>query len=192
MSKSFYFLCLVLVTISCCQDHGVEPITVVPNCDNLDCPILTEFFGVGLMNGQCWSADATYIDPLSSSSLSITLGKNEINGIGENLRFIINDVTNLADTIWLGWTDVTMPVPNVAEARYFYTESHSSAGKFDFAPDSELTYSDFLIIDYINEDTSIVEGHFQVNFSRKLVSNLVVNAPDSMNLQCGQFKSKEF
>lgn len=183
---------LAVLTLSCKEEMTIDkPQQSELRCEEIECSIVADFYGVGIMQNDCWTADASYIDLLSSSSLSITLGKNEINGIGENLRFVINDVTDLADTIWLGWTDVTIPAPNIAEARYFYTEGHSSAGKFDFEPYSELTSKDFLIIDYINEDTSIVEGRFQVYFTRKIMSSFVPNAPEEMNIRCGRFKSKE-
>lgn len=93
--------------------------------------------------------------------------------------------------IWFGWIDVMMLVFNIVEVRYFYIEGYFFVGKFDFEFYLEFMFKDFLIIDYINEDMSIVEGCFQVNFIRKIMSSFVFNVLEEMIIRCGRFKLKE-
>lgn len=186
-------LLICAVLLSCCKndDDIVEQPYDKLDCTQVDCPISQEFYGVGMMNDACWKSDFAVLEPVSSFSLAISLNKNEINGIREGLTISINKKTELLDTIWLGWADFANQVPNLAYARYSYSEGNSSAGKFDFAPDVPVTKEDFLVIDFINEDTSIVEGRFQLRFSRRSVSSFVTHAPDSMRFQCGKFRAKE-
>ncbi|WP_282776190.1 hypothetical protein [Phaeodactylibacter xiamenensis] len=198
MKEQLYLLNMILFSflISCCNDDDMmikEPDDMVVDCTEMDCSTQEDFYGVGVMNGECWESDFSQLEIFDSSwKLMITLGKEESNGIDGRLFFIINELTNLSDTIWLGFSYSNVSTPNlIASVGYTYLEDHSIVGDFDFSSDDELTYNDFLIIDYFNQDTSIVEGHFQVRFPQRSVNHFV-NAPDSMNIQCGRFRVSEF
>ncbi|NBC06400.1 MAG: hypothetical protein GVY26_04320 [Bacteroidetes bacterium] len=197
MKEQLYFLNMMLFSflISCCNDDDMmikEPDDMVVDCTEMDCPTQEDFYGVGVMNGECWIADNTELEINTPSAMMlVNLRKYESNSIDGYLYFIINKLTDLNDTIWLGFSYSNVPIPNVARTKYTYLEDHSIVGDFDFSSDDELTYNDFLIIDYFNQDTSIVEGHFQVRFPQRSVNHFV-NAPDSMNIQCGRFRVSEF
>ncbi|WP_421947190.1 hypothetical protein [Phaeodactylibacter xiamenensis] len=197
MKEQLYFLNLILFSflISCCNDDDMmikEPDGMVVDCSEMDCSTQEDFYGVGVMNEECWIADNTELEINTPSAMMlVNLRKYESNSIDGYLYFIINKLTDLNDTIWLGFSYSNVPIPNVARTKYTYLEDHSIVGDFDFSPDDELTYNDFLIIDYFNQDTSIVEGHFQVRFPQRSVNHFV-NAPDSMNIQCGRFRVSEF
>ncbi|WP_425420554.1 hypothetical protein [Phaeodactylibacter xiamenensis] len=197
MKEQLYFLNLILFSflISCCNDDDMmikEPDGMVVDCSEMDCSTQEDFYGVGVMNEECWIADNTELEiNTPSAMILVNLRKYESNSIDGYLYFIINKLTDLNDTIWLGFSYSNVPIPNVARTKYTYLEDHSIVGDFDFSPDDELTYNDFLIIDYFNQDTSIVEGHFQVRFPQRSVNHFV-NAPNSMNIQCGRFRVSEF
>jgi hypothetical protein len=197
MKEQLYFLNMILFSflISCCNDDDMmikEPDGMVVDCSEMDCSTQEDFYGVGVMNEECWIADNTELEINTPSAMMlVNLRKYESNSIDGYLYFIINKLTDLNDTIWLGFSYSNVPIPNVARTKYTYLEDHSIVGDFDFSPDDELTYNDFLIIDYFNQDTSIVEGHFQVRFPQRSVNHFV-NAPDSMNIQCGRFRVSEY
>lgn len=197
MKEQLYFLNMILFSflISCCNDDDMmikEPDGMVVDCTEMDCSTHEDFYGVGVMNAECWIADNTELEINTPSAMMlVNLRKYESNSIDGYLYFIINKLTDLNDTIWLGFSYSNVPIPNVARTKYTYLEDHSIVGDFDFSPDDELTYNDFLIIDYFNQDTSIVEGHFQVRFPQRSVNHFV-NAPDSMNIQCGRFRVSEY
>ena len=197
MKEQLYFLNMILFSflISCCNDDDMmikEPDDMVVDCTEMDCSTQEDFYGVGVMNEECWIADNTELEINTPSAMMlVNLRKYESNSIDGYLYFIINKLTDLNDTIWLGFSYSNVPIPNVARTKYTYLGDHSIVGDFDFSPDNELTYNDFLIIDYFNQDTSIVEGHFQVRFPQRSVNHFV-NAPDSMNIQCGRFRVSEF
>ena len=194
MKKLSCFLLAVLL-YSCDKDKAAPALPV--GCEEMECPVTEEFYGVGLMNGACWAADGaiiTYPSSASSvSSFSIRLFGGEVNGISEALFLSINRVTTLQDTIWIGSnSSFTNPRPNVAHTWYSYMEGHSVAGGFKFGVGTEVTYNDYLLIDYFNADTSIVEGRFEVRFPERSVSGFVTHAPDTMNIRCGKFRAKAF
>jgi hypothetical protein len=197
MKEQLYFLNMILFSflISCCNDDDMminEPDGMVVDCTEMDCSTQEDFYGAGVMNEECWIADNTELEINTPSAMMlVNLRKYESNSIDGYLYFIINKLTDLNDTIWLGFSYSNVPIPNVARTKYTYLEDHSIVGDFDFSPDDELTYNDFLIIDYFNQDTSIVEGHFQVRFPQRSVNHFV-NAPDSMNIQCGRFRVSEY
>jgi hypothetical protein len=192
MKKLLYLLTLSSVFFIGCKDDAlvVQPSPVTPNCEQVDCVPTAEFYGMGLMNGNCWQATWAIIDSLASPYLAIILSGGESNGIGELLYITVNNVTNLRDTIWLGGAYSNQVIPNLANTWYSYTEDHSIAGSFSFKPTDALTYKDFLLIDYFNADTTIVEGRFQVRFPHRSINNFVTHAPDSMRIECGRFRAQ--
>jgi hypothetical protein len=189
MKKLSCFLLAVLL-YSCDKDKAAPALPM--DCAEMDCPVTEEFYSVGLMNGECRAAKAVKTAFSSTFSFSIRLFGGEVNGISEELTFSINPMTTLQDTIWLGWNSFTNPRPNVAHTWYSYMEDHSVAGEFKFGVGTEVTYNDFLLIDYFNADTSIVEGRFEVRFPERSVSGFVTHAPDTMHIRCGKFRAKAF
>jgi len=188
MKKLSCFLLAVLL-YSCDKDKAAPALPV--DCAEMECPVTEEFYGVGLMNGECWVADGAVIDTFSRVNFLIILAGAEFDGITENLLFSISRAAELQDTIWLGWNrSFTNPRPNVADTWYSYMEDHSVAGEFKFGVGTEVTYNDYLLIDYFNADTSIVEGRFEVRFPERSVNSFVTHAPDSMHIRCGKFRAK--
>jgi hypothetical protein len=184
MKKLSLLFCPVLLML-CCEDNVVPQPSLPPPpppCLEVECETEDEFFGKAIMNGECWVADYTTF----RYGKTIRLGMFEIDGIGEKLSIGLGDNTDLKDTIWLG-SPAGHGHLNIGSAYYGYNEFHSSAGGFDFPYPHPLTYEDFLIIDYFNADTSILEGHFQVRFPNRSVVSFV-NAPDTMRLGCGSFR----
>jgi hypothetical protein len=181
---------LFALAFFCCDDDDGIPEPPPPppvfNCEEVSCEPHEEFYGKCVMNQWCWIADGIFVD-YSPSRMILTFGKNEVDGIGERLSIKIYSNTNLQDTIWIGTTDSGNPEPNIAPTYYGYTEDGGSAGTFNFMFGQELTYEDYLLIDYYNADTSIIEGQFQVRFPERAV-NSYVNAPDTMRLSCGSFR----
>ena len=51
------------------------------------------------------------------------------------------------------------------------------------------TKEDYMIIDYVNEDTTEIAGRFQVAFTKRSVG-LPIDIPPSMAITCGTFKVK--
>jgi hypothetical protein len=182
-------LLLTLLFLGCKDD---EPTVQTPtaDCEDVACPAATqEFYGTGLMNGACWEAAWVGIDTFSTTELNIVMTETAVDGIYGRLYLIVNQVTNLLDTIWIGGDSNNM-TPNLAYAWFYYIEDHSIVGDFTFRPLDVLTYKDFLLIDYFNADTTIVEGRFQVHFPRRLINPFVTHAPDSMRIECGRFRAR--
>jgi hypothetical protein len=69
---------------------------------------------------------------------------------------------------------------------YIYSEPSGVSGSFRIPP-GQGTKNDFLIIDYYNADTTILEGRFQCTFKEGSAASWV-NAPDSLVLTDGSFK----
>lgn len=192
MEKLIYFTLILLSCLFACREDDemvLEPETSELNCSDLDClQAEEEYYSYGLMNAECWAADGTYLEVKSNGDLKLVMAKLPTNGINEELRFFVNNITDLNDTIWLGWSYSSIPEPNLSNVGYYYMEDHSSAGRFSFSPDIDLTFNDYLLIDYFNSDTSIVEGRFHVSFPENSVAGFVTHAPDSMQIKCAQFK----
>jgi hypothetical protein len=180
-------LLLVIIILSCCgEDDEAIPQPMIKDCTELDCPHEDEFYGKAVMNDESWLADWIYTD-LTSSSLAVFLLKAGPDNIGEQLVFTIYNNSNWQDTIWLGSPYSNDPPPNFARAIYDYSEGHSSVGYFRFNTGDPPTGDDYLLIDDVNADTTIIEGRFQVRFPIRSV-NSYVTAPDTMRLGCGRFR----
>lgn len=190
MIKHPFSLLFFLVFVACCKEPIIDTNKEELHCEEVECPILDEFYGAGLLNGECWYAEKGWIDSTSRNNLTILLTKHEIDGFIDELAFLINKETNINDTIWLGWAYSNNSTPNLARVEYYYIEGHSIVGDFSFEVGSPLTYKDYLLIDYINAYTTIVEGRFQVKLPHRRVNNFVTHAPDTMNITCGSFKAK--
>lgn len=180
-------LLIIILTISCCgEDDDAIPQPVVNDCTELDCPHEKEFFGKAIMNDECWVADWTN-SSITPSRLAIFLLKAGPDNIGEQLIFTIYNNSSWEDTIWLSRPYSNNPPPNVASVIYDYSEGHSSVGQFRFNTGDPPTGDDYLLIDDVNTDTTIIEGRFQVRFPIRSV-NSYVTAPDTMRLGCGSFR----
>lgn len=73
---------------------------------------------------------------------------------------MINNEIDFLDIIWLGWVDFLNFIFGIGYFVYFYSEGNFLVGKFDFVLGLLVIKEDFLVIDFINEDISIVEGWF--------------------------------
>jgi hypothetical protein len=187
--KNLLLLLLPLMMLSCCEDDDAVPQPAIPPpCVEVACETEDEFFGKAIRNGECWKADTAFFFK-SSTKTSIYLDDVPINGIEEGLIVSFFHNANLEDTLWFDINDFRDPAPHIASARYSYREFHGVAGSFSFLFGHELTYEDYLLIDYFNADTSIIEGHFQVYFPDGSV-NSYINAPDSMRFGCGSFRAR--
>lgn len=70
---------------------------------------------------------------------------------------------------------------------YFaYTEDDQFFGSFKI-PGGEGTKEDYLLIDYVNEDTTEIAGRFQVKFT-KIGEALPIEVPTSLIISCGTFR----
>lgn len=179
---------LLILTIACNKREGIEPVPDEVNCEDTGCTVDEDFYSVGLLNGACWVPPFIGISPLSEGYITIIFSEPAINGIRGELIFDIDKkMTDLQDTIWLGkpWNGSSL---NSAAATYIYWEGTSIAGRFNFEIGTPLTYDDYMLIDYFNADTSVVEGRFQLRFPKRDVNSFVTHAPDSMHIQCGQFR----
>ena len=186
--KKFQICLLFFAFLSCCDDDDTVPQPPTPPaCLEVVCETEEEFFAKAIRNSECWIADYVRWDG-SGSSIDFFQGRPD--NITEGLSFPLNRNTDLSDTIWLGFTNSGNPAPNIVSGKYIYFDLHVIYGSFKFEYGSEPTYRDYLLIDYFNADTSILEGHFQVNFPP---ANPIpfVNPPDSMRLGCGSFRVKE-
>ncbi|WP_367391451.1 hypothetical protein [Lewinella sp. LCG006] len=188
--KKFQICLLFFAFLSCCDDDDAVPQPPPPPaCLEVVCETEEEFYGKAIMNGECWVADEVRLYGDEGVNF-IDLNKNQVNDIRQGLSIEIIKNANLHDTLWIGLANSDNPEPNLALTYYGYFDSHSSVGEFDFAFGTELTFEDYLLIDYFNADTSIIEGRFQVRFPNRSV-NSFVNAPDSMLLGCGSFRVKK-
>ena len=185
--KKLLLLLLPVMYFSCCDDDAVPQPPPPPACLEVVCETEEEFFGKAIRNSECWIAD--YVKFRGPGS-SIYLYQERPDGFTERLSFPLNRNTDLSDTIWLGFTNSGNPSPHIVYANYGYNTDHGVLGGFIFEYGSAPSYEDFLIIDYFNADTSILEGHFQVNFPPADPIPFV-NPPDSMRLGCGSFRVKK-
>jgi hypothetical protein len=137
------------------------------------------------LNGECTVALYTRFNK-SSLGLRIQGGLPRSASIGEGFSCLIFPGMDLADTLWLGRTDTFSPTSGIASGRYFYVEEDTSVGTFEFERDV-IDPESYLIIDYFNADTTVLEGRFQCRFTDRSV-NSFVGAPDTLQLSCGSFK----
>ena len=192
------FLAVVLFSLllaSCRKDKDGTPETASAgvDCETVSCPAPADFYGTGLMNGECWSTEWTVYDRIMSNDHYIILGFNVVNGIGQKLLFDISHNANLQDTVWLARGNIDDSQPNIGQAWYSYNEGHSNAGTFDFTKNAPPTYEDYLLIDYFNEDTTLLEGRFKIRFTHRSVSAFIEEiAPDSMRFECGRFRVEQY
>ena len=193
MRKAAIYLLFATFIAACGEDDDTIPQPPVPPvvaCEEVECTHEDEFFGKAIMNGECWKTEWTlYL--LDDSVLDISLGLPHSVGIGEMLTIRVNPDSDLNDTLWLSSPINIDPPANNAFTIYTYIETDAIAGHFQLPVDAPPTGEDYLLFDYINEDTSILEGRFQVNFPIRGV-NSYVNAPDSMRLECGAFRVERF
>jgi hypothetical protein len=192
MKESVFYILLVIL-LGCCQDDDTDLMPKEIDCQDIDCVIEDEFYASGLLNSECWTTNTLAINPLSESDLIIAIGDREINGIRSELNLSFEKAkTNLEDTIWLSRQTGGSVPSNSGTAQYIYWEDHTPVGRFNLSANVPYIPTDYLLIDYYNADTSILEGRFQLKFTERDVSSFVTHAPDSMEIKCGSFKIEDF
>lgn len=162
MNKQLFLYVIACLLFFSCQK---EKITSEPegsdthstiDCTVEECDIEEDFYWKGFINGECWTTIEGRLDP-NTHRMLITLFGEKRNGIDEFLHLIIYHNTDLRDTIWIGWNHSSVLYPNIARASYNYSEGgDTDLGEFEFSLADELTREDYLLIDYVNEDTTII------------------------------------
>ncbi len=188
MKKTILLIIISAMTLTACQKENTgtnEPTRI--NCEEIVCESEEAFFATCLINEECKEAVGAGFLYSSNNNILIILGIDQVNGIGEQLFISVSEEADLDSKISLGWNNGSRS-PQIVHAWYQYSQGASVAGYFEFEKSDELQEEDYLIIDYYNGDTTILEGHFQVNFPHKRVSSFVTHAPDSMRIECGQFR----
>jgi hypothetical protein len=84
--------------------------------------------------------------------------------MGESLYITLSPSTDLRDTIWLMHPNSPERRANTVRASYAYFEDHSVVGNFKLDKDAPFTGEDYLLIDYVNADTTLLEGRFSGTF----------------------------
>jgi len=91
MKEQLYFLKIILFSflVSCCNDDDMmmkEPDGMAVDCTEMDCSTPGDFYGVGVMNEECWIADNTELEINTPSAMMlVNLRKYESNSIDGNL-----------------------------------------------------------------------------------------------------------
>ncbi|MEO0683770.1 MAG: hypothetical protein AAFY76_01650 [Cyanobacteria bacterium J06649_11] len=184
---------LLILLFSSCQKGDFQQRLGEIDCAEVDCMIADDFYGSGLLNGECWTTRFVGIGPFPGRDLDIILGDPEVNGHRGELHLTFDKTTtDLQDTIWLGRQPTGHGPSNSGTAQYIYWEDHTPVGRFKFILNAPFTYDDYLLIDSYNIDTSILSGRFNLRFTERDVSSFVHHAPDSMNIKCGSFRVEEF
>lgn len=188
--KTILLLSLVSLLSTSCNKEKIKLRTDVPViCGEVACETSKPFFAKALFNRECNIFGGAYFRK-ESTELSMSFGNGFVPHISEGLSIRIYDNTDLKDTIWLGFNSPYERIPGIAWATYHYINLDAYYGDFRFDREDSLTYEDYLLIDYFNEDTTIIEGRFQVRFPRRNVANLA-HVPDTMRWDCGEFRIEE-
>ena len=82
--------------------------------------------------------------------------------------------------MWIEAFDVTSSFTDRVILNYSYQDYSGLSGGFGI-PTGQGTKDDYLIIDYYNADTSILEGRFQCKFKEGSAASWV-NVPDGLEL----------
>lgn len=162
-----------------CNKMEMPSTHVKPICDHI------EYHGTYLFNNECRSPE---LNVFRSASNRFYIQLIKTGPISEDLTFTISKKSNLEDTLFLETLPGFIPSLEKADVLYSYIEG-GIVGSWEI-PNGSGTKQDFLIIDYFNEDTTIIEGRFQCKFQTRDV-NSFVNAPDTLNISCGSFKLKK-
>jgi hypothetical protein len=175
--KLFFRLVIICVLFqSCCKEEMPPPI---PPCEHDDFHVTYRF------NDSC--VTETFVQfSKDGEDFAIKSGRTHSEEIAQFLNILILEESNLNDTLWIEGFDVTSSFTDRVIFTYSYVESSGISGGFRIRP-GQGTKDDYLIIDYYNADTTILEGRFQCKFKEGSAASWV-NAPDSLKLSEGSFK----
>ncbi|MFT6336512.1 MAG: hypothetical protein ACI86M_000968 [Saprospiraceae bacterium] len=173
--KLLFRLIIVSIFFQSCGKEVVPP--PLPPCEHDDFHVSFRF------NGSCETQ--VYVDFSDYGDyFSIESGRSHIEEILQFLSIDISKESILNDTLWIGTETHTLS--RLRSIKYRYQEAGGVSGTFSIPP-SQGTKEDYLIIDYYNADTTILEGRFQCTFKERSAASWV-NAPDSLVLTDGSFK----
>jgi hypothetical protein len=141
------------------------------------------FHAVFLKNGECFTS--------VNSEFWFDGGRialNFYNGslINETLLISLDFNSNFKDTLWLETFNALNPDPLKARILYSYSQDDQLLAGWRI-PAGKGTKEDFLVIDYFNEDTTIIEGRFQCRFQENWNGG-AIEIPDSLVITCGSFR----
>ncbi|MGK0314749.1 MAG: hypothetical protein ACI86M_000969 [Saprospiraceae bacterium] len=175
--KLLYKLVIVSIFFQSCGKEEVPP--PLPPCDHDDFHVSFRF------NGMCESQ--VFIDYSKlGDNFSIYSGRSYTEDLAQFLHIKVFKESNLKDTLWIEAFDVSSSFTDRVKVTYHYSGPNGLSGSFSIPP-GQGTKEDYLIIDYYNADTTILEGRFQCTFKEGSAASWV-NAPDSLVLTDGSFK----
>jgi hypothetical protein len=142
------------------------------------------FHAVFLKNGECYySVNSTFRTGIGGQ---IALDIYDGSLISESLSIYLNPSSDFGDTLWLETLNLLNPQPSKAYVLYAYTQDDQLFAGWTI-PAGKGTKEDFLVIDYFNEDTTIIEGRFQCRFQESWNGG-AIEIPDSLVISCGSFR----
>jgi hypothetical protein len=141
------------------------------------------FHAVFLKNGECFNSVNS---KFRFDGGDIALRFRNGNLINESLLIYINPNYDFEDTLWLESFYLLNPQPSKAYVLYSYVQDDQVFAGWTI-PAGKSTKEDYLIIDYFNEDTTIIEGRFQCRFQESWNGG-AIEIPDSLVITCGSFR----
>jgi len=151
----------------------------LPPCEHDDFHVSFRF------NDSC--ATQTYIRfEKLGSDFHISSGRTHTEEIGQFLHVFFLKESNLNDTLWIDSINSNSSANDKVSVRYSYVESSGISGGYNIIP-GQGTRNDYMIIDYYNADTTIIEGRFQCKFTEGSAASWV-GAPDTIVITDGSFK----
>lgn len=174
---------LVIIIGSCSKDcYDIERSNLVCNdhCEH------DEFHATCLVNGECFNSLRT-VGNLEKGRISFIIINSEQNQYGAvHIRLRKNKISS--DTLYFKGSVPFLNGENNSDIFFSYSEDDQLLGSFDLHSGGG-TKEDYMIIDYVNEDTTEIAGRFQVAFTKRSVG-LPIDIPPSMAITCGTFKVK--
>jgi hypothetical protein len=167
-----------MLTLLACEKEKAQPAEAC-----LDACPHEGFHAVFLKNGECFtSVNSEFWFDGGRIALNFPNG----NLINETLSISISPNSDFSDTLWLETPNTFNTSVSKADVIYAYTQDDQLFADWTI-PAGKGTKEDYLIIDYFNEDTTIIEGRFQCRFQES-GSGGAIEIPDSLVLTCGSFR----
>jgi len=182
MRNIFVILVSLLIT-SCgkdCYDIERSNLTCNDHCEH------EEYHVTCLENGECFKS--LFIKGrLEKGTITVNVVNGEQNQYGVlNIKLRKNKIS--CDTLFFRGTAAYLEDLSFSDVFLFYGEGDQILGGFKI-PTGGGTKEDYVIVDYINEDTTEIAGRFQVEFTERFVG-LPIGMPPNMSITCGSFRVK--